>query len=149
MPLSQTDKKILQALQNDCRISNQALASQVGMSASACWRRVRALEKEGIITRYAALVDRQKAGLNFHAIVLVTLARHSKETVSQFIEAIMERQEIIECLASTGATDYQLRVVCSDQQAFNHFMDSFLLLLPSVSGVHTRLVLKEIKPLLA
>lgn len=117
------------------------------MSASACWRRVQALEKAGIITGYAALIDRQKSGLNFHAIVLVSLTRQNKKHVSQFIEAILERKEIIECLASTGEADYHLRVVCSDQQAYNHFLDSFLLLLPSVSGIHTHLVLKEIKPL--
>lgn len=149
MILNQTDQKLIQALQTDCRISNQALANKIGLSASACWRRVQALEKAGVITGYTARIDRHKAGLQFHAIVLVSLARQNQKHVSQFIEAVLERKEIIECLASTGEADYHLRVVCSDQQAYNHFLDNFLLLLPSVSGIHTHLVLKEIKPLRA
>ncbi|ASJ76313.1 Lrp/AsnC family transcriptional regulator [Granulosicoccus antarcticus] len=145
MNISEQDRKLLAILQQDGQISNQALAEKAGMSASACWRRVRALEESGVIKRYAALVDHRKAGIEFHAIVLISLERQNRKQVTQFIEAITAKEEIIECLAATGDADFHLRVACTDQQAFNHLLDDFLFELPSVSRIHTHLILKEIK----
>lgn len=145
MNITEQDKRLLTALQQNCQIANQALAEKVGMSASACWRRVRALEQAGVIQRYSAIVDHHKIGTHFHAIVLVSLTAQNREQVTKFIDAIMERQEITECLAATGDADYHLRVACRDQNAFNLFLDDFLFQLPSVSKIHTHLVLKEIK----
>lgn len=145
MNISEQDQKLLTSLQQNGQMSNQALAEKVGMSASACWRRVRALEESGIIKRYAAVIDHRKAGVEFHAIVLISLERQNRKHVTQFIEAITARPEIIECLAATGDADFHLRVACIDQQAFNHLLDDFLFELPSVSRIQTHLILKEIK----
>lgn len=145
MEITEQDRLLLSTLQQDSRISNQALAEKTGMSASASWRRIRALEQAGVIQQYTAVIDHRKAGINFHAIVLVSLERQNKAQVAQFIDAIMLREEIIECLAATGDSDYHLRVACRDQQAFNLFLENFLFQLPSVSKIHTHLVLKEIK----
>ncbi len=145
MELSEQDRKLLALLQADGQMAKQDLADQLGMSASACWRRVHALEQAGVIQRYAAVVDQRKAGLEFHAIVLVSLERQSKKHVAQFIEAIAAKDEVTECLAATGDADYHLRVACRDQRAFNLLLDEFLFQLPSVSRIHTHLILKEIK----
>jgi DNA-binding Lrp family transcriptional regulator len=140
-----TDRRLLRELQNDGRISNQELAERVGLSASACWRRVRALEDAGIIDRHVAILNAQKAGLTFSAIVHVTLTRHDASHVEQFISRVVQRDEVLECLSTTGESDYHLRVVCRDKDAYNRFLDAFLFQLPGVAQIRTNLVLKEIK----
>lgn len=145
MDLTEQDRRILNALQADGRLSNQDLADRVGMSASACWRRVRALEEAGVIAGYAMLVDAEKAGLGFSAIVHVTLQRHDHGHVATFIARVTERAEVLECLATAGEADYHLRVVCADKDAYNRFLEDFLFRLPGIAHVRTNLVLKEIK----
>ena len=147
MDVSLQDRKLLAILQQDSQISNQALADRLAMSPSACWRRVRALEDTGVIKRYVAVVDKRKLGVEFHAIIAVSLERQNREQVRLFIEAVMATDEIIECLAATGDSDYHLRVACTNQQAFNLLMEECLCQLPHVSRLHTSLILKEIKAL--
>ncbi|QDZ03293.1 Lrp/AsnC family transcriptional regulator [Nitratireductor mangrovi] len=139
------DRRLLRILQGNGRISNQELAEAAGMSASACWRRVRALEEAGVIRRYAALVDTQKAGMDFHAIVHVSLTRHDHGHVDTFIDEVTGRPEVLDCFATTGEADYHLRVVCDDLAAYNAFLEGFLFRLPGIANVRTNLVLKDIK----
>ncbi len=143
--LEDQDRKVLRALQADCRISNQDLAERAGMSASACWRRVRALEEAGLLRRYVALVDAEKAGMRFHAMVHVTLTRHDHSHVETFIAEVRRRPEVLDCFATTGEADYHLRVVCTDLAAYNSFLEGFLFRLPGIANVRTNLVLKSIK----
>lgn len=145
MDLTDADRRILRILQNDSRISNLELAERAGLSPSACWRRVKALEDGGVIAAYPALVDAERAGLHFAAIVHVTLARHETAPVSTFIARVSERSEVLECFATTGEADYHLRVVCRDKEAYNRFLDEFLFRLPGIAHVRTNLVLKVIK----
>lgn len=144
-PLTDADRRLLQILQADSRIPNQELAERAGMSASACWRRVRALEEAGVIAAYPVVLDAEKAGLAFSAIVHLTLTRHDASHVETFIARIVERPEVLECLATTGEADYHLRVVCRDKDAYNAFLDTFLFRLPGIAHVRTNLVLKEVK----
>lgn len=143
--LTEQDRKLLRLLQADARISNQELAGRSGMSASACWRRVRALEEAGVIRRYAAVVDAGAAGLAFHAVVHVTLTRHDQGHVETFIAEVSRRPEVLDCLATTGEADYHLRVVCAGLDAYNRFLEGFLFRLPGIATVRTNLVLKAIK----
>jgi len=145
MMLEDQDRRILTALQKNGRISNQELADASGMSPSACWRRVRSLEAAGIIRRYAALLDEEKAGLSFHAVVHVTLTRHDHSHVDTFIAEVRRRSEVLDCFATTGEADYHLRVVCTDLAAYNRFLEGFLFRLPGIANVRTNLVLKDIK----
>jgi DNA-binding Lrp family transcriptional regulator len=143
--LEEPDRRIIRAMQADGRISNQELAERVGMSASACWRRVRALEEAGIIRGYAALIDAVPAGLGFHAIVHVMLTRHDHRHVDTFIAEVGRRPEVLDCFATTGEADYHLRVLCRDLDAYNQFLEGFLFRLPGIANVRTNLVLKGIK----
>lgn len=143
--IGDADRRILNALQADGRLSNQQLADIAGMSASACWRRVKALEEAGIIRRYCAIVDPVRVGMTFHAIVHVTLTRHDERNVETFIAEVRRRPEVLGCQATTGEADYHLRVVCADLSAYNDFLERFLFRLPGVATVRTNLVLKEIK----
>ncbi len=99
------DRKILALLQADCRISNADLAEKVGMSASACWRRVRAFEEAGIIERYGAVVRPEKVGLEFEAIVLIQLTRHDPDKLAELVKFIDQSPEVQSCFATTGQSD--------------------------------------------
>ena len=143
--LAELDRRLLKLLQADSRLSNQELAERAGLSASACWRRVKALEEAGIIAAYPVVLDAEKAGFAFSAIVHITLSRHESIHVANFIRRVAERPEVLECLATTGEADYHLRVVCRDKDDYNDFLENFLFKLPGLAHVRTNLVLKEVK----
>ncbi len=143
--LEQIDRAILRLLQQDCRMPNAQLAERVGLSPSACWRRVRTLEEAGVIAGYGASVDPDQAGLDFHAIVHVRLARHDREAVQRVMTELTVRPEVVECYATTGQYDYHLRVLCADMTAYRHFLDDFLFRLPAIESAQTNVVLESIK----
>lgn len=145
MQLEEQDRRLLNLLQDEGRISNQELAEKSGMSASACWRRVKALEEAGIINGYRALLDPVASGLKFHAMVHVTLTRHEHGHVDTFIAEVQRRPEVLDCFSTTGEADYHLRVICADLDAYNAFLEGFLFRLPGIANVRTNLVLKSIK----
>ncbi len=123
--LDPQDQRILARLQQDARLTNQQLASDVGMSSSACWRRVRGLEDTGIIMSYAAIVDPKAAGFSMEAILHVSLERHDVRFVEEFEARMRERPEVLDCFATTGDADYHLRVVVRDVDAYNRFLGRF------------------------
>ena len=124
--LDAIDQRILQTLQEDSRISNADLAEKAGLSASSCWRRVKALEESGVIRHYTVALDDEKQGLGFGAIVHVHLTRHDPEQLDAFIRAVQNRPEIRACYATTGQADYHLHVVCADIEAYNQFLERVL-----------------------
>jgi len=139
------DRRILAELQRDSRITMQDLAERVGMSSSACWRRVKSLEAAGIIDRYTVIANTRKAGFGLSSIVHVSLARHEKKNVENFVREVHRHPEILECFATSGESDFHLRVVVEDIDAYNAFLDEFIFRLPGVSQVRSNIVLKEIK----
>jgi DNA-binding Lrp family transcriptional regulator len=143
--LEKQDEHILVQLQKEGRTTNQQLAEDVGMSTSACWRRVRVLEEAGVIVGYSALVDREKAGFTTSAILHVSLERHDAKFVDEFVSRVTARAEVLECFATTGDADYHLRVVVRDMKAYNAFLDEFMFRLPGIRHVRTNVILKEIK----
>jgi DNA-binding Lrp family transcriptional regulator len=143
--LGQKDRLLLDELQRDSRLTMQQLAERVGMSASACWRRVRNLEESGVIDRYAVLVNPRKAGFTLSSMTLVSLARHEQKNVENFVKEVMRHPEVLECFATSGEADFHLRVVVEDMDAYNAFLDDFIFRLPGVSQVRSNIVLKEIK----
>jgi len=143
--LSSNDRKILQLLQNDGRLSNQELAEKVGLSTSATWRRVRALEEAGIIEGYSARLNAEACGLGFHAIVHVMLARHQIRHLKQFTDEIIDREEVLDCFSTTGGADYHLRIRCADIEAYNRFLDEFLFSLEGIASIKTNMVLRQLK----
>lgn len=115
------------------------------MSTSACWRRVKALEEAGVIARYSVVVDQEKLGLGFQAIVEVQLIRHDPNEVADFIRALEARPEVQECYATTGEADYHMRVVCEDIASYNRFLEDFLFRQTAVRAAQTNVVLKNVK----
>lgn len=145
MILDERDRRLLTLLQEDCRLPNAEIAERVGMSASACWRRVRALEEAGIVTGYGARVAPDRLGLGFQAIVHVQLTRHDPDRLQGFIRGVETRPEVLDCYATTGTADYHLRVLTRDISAYNAFLEDFLFRLPGVQSAQTNVVLREIK----
>ena len=143
--LGPKDRRILAELQRDSRLTNQELADKVGMSSSATWRRVKSLEEDGVIDRYAAIVNPKKAGFGLASIVQVSLARHEQTHVEHFVREVLQHPEVLECFATSGEADFHLRVVVEDIDAYNVFLDDFIFRLPGVSQVRSNIVLKEIK----
>ena len=143
--VEEQDEKILAELQKNGRATNQELAEAVGMSTSACWRRVRALEESGAISGYSALVERERAGFATSAILHVSLERHDAKFVDEFVARVKRRSEVLECFATTGDADYHLRVVVRDMHAYNQFLDEFMFRVPGIRYVRTNMILKEIK----
>lgn len=143
--MNRRDRGILRELQRDSRLTMQQLAERVGMSSSACWRRVRALEDSGVIDRYAVIVNAKKAGFTMSSMTLVSLARHEQKNVDNFVREVLRHPEVLECFATSGEADFHLRVVARDMDAYNEFLDDFIFKLPGVSQVRSNIVLKEIK----
>lgn len=143
--ISDKDRSILAEIQQDSRLTMQELAERVGMSSSACWRRVRALEEEGVIDRYVVIVNPKKAGFLLSSMTLVSLARHEQKNVENFVKEVGRHPEVLECFATSGEADFHLRVVVEDMDAYNKFLDDFIFRLPGVSQVRSNIVLKEIK----
>jgi DNA-binding Lrp family transcriptional regulator len=139
------DERVLTELQRNARATNQELADAVGLSTSACWRRVRALEEQGVIRRYTALVDHEKAGFTMSAIIHVSLERHDASFVETFVSRVIKRAEVLDCFATTGDADYHLRVVVRDMQAYNRFLEDFVFRLPGIRHVRSNVILKDIK----
>lgn len=138
-------KLILEALQTDCRQSNQALAEKVGLSATPVWRRVRELEDSGVIRRQVALVDREKVGLSLCVLANVSLERHSEGTVEQFERMVLASREIIECHGITGEADYVIKVVVKDMKAYDRFLQEAIFKVPGVASVRSNVVMREVK----
>ncbi len=145
LELDRYDRRLLQALQADARLSHVELAEQVRLSPSQCNRRLRKLEALGVIRGYTALLDRSRLGLQVMAFVSVALEQHGRQTAGAFSEAIRHYPQVLECWAVSGDSDYLLRVVAADLEAFSAFLLNELLSLPMVKGVRSSILLQELK----
>src|SRR5882762_631502 len=143
--LDRLDRRILEELQADARISNQELAKRVGLSPAPCWRRLRRLEDAGFIAGYATLLRAPAIGLPILAYAVVSLENHHPESVRQFDQLVKERPEVLECHSMSGANDYLLRIVAASMEAYDHFLSTQLLQLAAVRSVNTSFVLRTKK----
>lgn len=139
--IDRISEQILRELSRDGRISNIELANRVGLSPSACLRRVQDLEKRGIITGYRAVLDRAALGAGFVAYVGVGLSDHSKFSQEAFEKAISRAPEVRECHNITGTIEYLLRVECADLRAYKHFHTDMLGALPQVNEITSYVVM--------
>ena len=146
MKLDDIDRRILAALQRDGRLSMVDLASQVGLSATPCLRRVKRLEQSGVITGYAAIVDPAATGRSLHAFVQVNLDSHTEDTVTAFQRAIMARPEVVACYPISGEFDYLLQVMVPDLEAYGEFALKALLRMPGVKDTRSSFAMGVLKP---
>ena len=147
--LDDIDRRIVAALQADGRLPIVDLAEKVGLSPTPCQRRVKRLEEDGVIMRYAALVSPEALGLGLQALVQVTLDDHSEKTVEAFEAAIRGRSEVMACYAVTGDMDFLLHVLTPGLESFSEFVLKALLRMPGVRGTRSSFIMQAVKSELA
>ena len=139
------DVRILNVLQEDAQISNAELAKHIGISPSPCWRRVKRLEKEGVIKRRVTLLDPAIVGLPVSVFVRVSLERQIESALETFENAVLSRSEVMECYLMTGDSDYLLRVVVADLVAYERFLIDHLTRINGVASINSSFALKQVK----
>ncbi len=143
--LDKTDIKILNALQENSRVTHAELAKQVNLSTTPCYNRVKALEEKGLFKQQVTLLEAEKLGLNVNVFIHVTLEKQVEEALKQFEQAIDDRPEVMECYLMTGEEDYLLRVVVPDIKALERFILQHLSKIPCVSSIRSSFALKQVR----
>jgi Lrp/AsnC family leucine-responsive transcriptional regulator len=145
LKLDRLDRKILEHLQNDGRISNIELAEKVGLSPSPCARRVKQLEDSGLILKSVTLLNREKLGLKLTALVQISMDRHTPDRFETFESTLNTCPEVLSCMLITGqAADYMIEVLVTDMEAYQAFLLGKLTRIPGVTGVHSSFVLRKV-----
>ena len=145
MQLDNLDRRILDALQRNAKLSNAQLAEEVGLSPSPCLRRVRLLEEAGVIRGYHAELDRSKSGLGLTVFVGVKVERHHDASANAFRAAVIDLPEVISCHVVSGESDFLLQVVLPDLASYEDFLFSTLLKLPGVSDIRSNFAISTVK----
>jgi len=143
--MDQIDRKIIRELQGDARLTNQELSERVGLSPSPCLRRLRAMEADATITGYTALVDQTRFGLPVTVFIRISLTSHDAETVAAFERGVGETDAIMECWMTTGGSDYMLKVLVANLEAYERFVRGALHRLPGVSSIATSFAYGRVK----
>ncbi len=144
MKLDRTDKRILNEMQHNARISNLQLADKIGLSPSPCSRRVKQLEDEGYINRHVTLLNQSKLGLKLIAMVQVSMDRHTPDRFENFESQVNDWKEVLECYLITGqSADYLLKIIVPDMDAYQAFLLGKLTRIDGVSGVQSSFVLRK------
>jgi DNA-binding Lrp family transcriptional regulator len=145
MQLDAIDLRILAELQADAGLSNVELARRVHLSPSPCLARVRALETEGLIRQYVALLDAQKLGLHLNVFISISLKQQSRKALQAFEDSISTREEVMECYLMTGDADYLIRVAVPDMPALERFILEQLSPIPQVEKIRSSFALKQVR----
>ena len=145
MELTAIDRKILRALQEDGRMTIQAIADRVGLSPSPCLRRIRQMERAEIITGYSATVDQKAAGLPVSVFISIKLERQRARELDAFAAAISRWPEVMDAYLMTGQFDFLLRVVCADLETYEHFLREKLTQVEGVGSIESSFSLGTVK----
>ncbi len=145
MDLSRADRRLLDALQRDVTPSQNELADMAGMSRTSCWRRIRDLEKSGVIEKQVALLNPRKLGFQIHVLLTVAIVEHTDENRDSFEAHVQTLPEVTECYSISGERDYMLQVVVTDMDAYNDFINSQILHHPAVRSASSTFALRRIK----
>jgi len=145
MKLDRSDLRILDELQRDSALTNAELARRVGLSASPCLARVKALERAGVIKRYVALASAAALGLGLTVFISISLKTQSRTTLAEFEAHIARNDEVMECYLMTGDSDYLLRVAVTDMEALERFILEQLSPIPGVEKIRSSFALKQVR----
>lgn len=140
-----TDKKLLRLLQEDCKRTHKFYANALGLSTTAVYERIKKLERSAVVSRYTAVVNKEKVNKNFIAFCHVKLLQHSKEYVLQFEKDIAALEAVVSCFHIAGDYDYLLKIQLEDMAAYRHFMVSKLTAIPHIGSTQSAFVISEVK----
>ena len=143
--LDRIDRRILIELQQAADLSMQEVGDRVGLSHTPCWRRVKRLEERGMIRRRVALLDAGQLDLAVNVLVNVSLKRHQENALNRFEDAVQDVPEIVECYSVSGETDFLLRVVVADVEAYERLLKATLVHLPEVGNLTSTFALRQVK----
>lgn len=145
MELDKTDKKLLYFLQEDSKQTTKELSHKLDLSVTAVYERIKKLEKQGVISKYVALVDKEKVAKNFIVLCHVKLTQHKKEYVLQFEKEIMTLPEVTECFHVSGDYDYILKICVKNMEEYRNFMVTKLTTLQHIGSTHSSFMITEVK----
>ncbi len=143
--LPRQDVEILKLLQRDATTSTAAIAEQINLSQSPCWRRINRLEEDGLIKRRVALLDRAALGMEVVVFATINLTSTGRQNLLEFERDIVGHPEVIECYTMTGIWDYMLKIVTRDIRHYESFVRNTLTASPSIRELHSHMAVTEIK----
>jgi len=143
--LDHVDRKILDLLQSEPGVNAAAIGERIGLSQSACWRRIQRLREEGVFRDHPVILDREKVGLTTMVFAHVKLTSHGRSNLSAFADAVKAYPEVMDCYVLLGNVDFLLRIVAEDIKAYERFFFEELSQLPGIQEVTSSIVLSDIK----
>lgn len=143
--LDHTDRKILDLLQSEAGINAAAIGERIGLSQSACWRRIQRLREEGVFSDHPVILNREKVGLTTMVFAHVKLTSHGRSKLSEFADAVRSYPEVMDCYVLLGPVDFLLRIVAADIKAYEQFFFEKLSQLPGIQEVNSSIVMSDIK----
>ena len=143
--LDLTDRKILNILQEDCNIPVKQIAERIELSFTATYERIKTMKANGVIAKYAAILDRELAGYTITAFCNISLKEHSHEKLTMFEDAIRSQPNVLEVVSLSGTYDYMIKVVAENISAYNEFMTHVVANIPNIGQYHSHIVLSTIK----
>ena len=145
MNLSASDRKLLQALQENINLSQIDLAEHAGLSRTSVWRRVRELEEAGVIGRRVAILNPRSLGLQIHVLLSVSMVEHSDRVRRSFEAYVEQLPEVMECFSVSGERDYVLQIISKDMESYNEFLNTKILQHDSVHSASSSFALRRVK----
>jgi len=139
------DRKLLDLLQTDSKQTNKELSSKLNLSVTAVYERIKKLENQGVISRYVALIKKEKVDKTFVAFCHIKLIQHSQAYVVKFEKEVANLEEVLECYHISGDYDYLLKVIVKDMEAFREFMVNKLTSINHIGSTHSMFVINEVK----
>ena len=143
--LDRVDRRILDLLQREGALAVAEVAARTGLSTTTCWRRIQAMEAQGVILGRVALLDRSALGLDVTIFAHVKLSTQGRDAIAAFAEAIRERPEVLDCYTTMGEWDFMLRIVTKDIKAYEAFYLDHLSKLPNVQSINSSVTVTVIK----
>ena len=145
MTFDAIDKKLISFLQTDSKQTNKELSSKLNLSVTADYERIKKLEQQGVISKYVALVKKEKVDKSFVAFCHIKLVQHTQEYVMKFEKEVANLQEVMESYHISGDYDYLLKVIVEDMEAFREFMVNKLTSINHIGSTHSMFVINEVK----
>jgi Lrp/AsnC family transcriptional regulator len=143
--IDRIDRRILELLQSEPGINAAAIGERIGLSQSACWRRIQRMRDDGIIRDQPVRLDRQKVGLNTMVFAHVKLTSHGRSNLAAFAEAVADFPEVLDCYVLLGNVDFLLRILTTDIKAYEQFFFEKLSQLPGIQEINSSIVMSDVK----
>ena len=145
MNFDNIDKKLLKYLQVDSKSTTKELSSKLNLSVTAVYERIKKLEREGVISKYVTLLNRNKVNKNFVVFCHIKLIQHKKDLISQFEDEVIKLTEVLECFHVSGDYDYILKICVKDMEEYREFMVTKLTDLKHIGSTHSSFMIGEVK----